>query len=397
MRHVMARKVSPRTYRTEAAFRREAERRLGDRVPDRIWEETGESIWREHEIERGYAFESALDFALSQLRHKRRTGELPPSPQQRLKDPRDGQLWRLRSRLLAWRVEARAREWRRRFLPDSLDAGSFTYRGENGSIVTKAREGTLEADEFGTWIRLLTEEREGCFLAGPWVPDGPLTRVESSAPLLLSFPSSTRPCFLEPDRLPASWWSGSDGDNKRGIRILALPTAGSARALQPSYWGERTLQALVAEAKWVGSGNWSLAETVGFFLFGAIPLLTPLRAAIRGAFDETGWGARITLTLDPRVGSHEAEAFYRELRQDRELRLRPAIKAKGFSSRVGTLLEFVLTRWQSGGNSEWSDLWHEWQESHGRSEGWAYASPAVMARVVNRALAVLEKELWPAH
>ncbi|MGD0115632.1 MAG: hypothetical protein ABSC13_06480 [Dehalococcoidia bacterium] len=393
----MARKVSPRTYRTEAAFRREAERRLRDRVPDHIWEETGESIWREHEIERGYAVEAALDFALTELRHKRKTGELPPPPQQISRDPQDAQLWRLRSRVLARRVETYAGEWRRRFLPDSLDAGSFTHSGEDRAIVKKAREGPLEPDEFGTWIRLLTEEREGCFLAEPFVPDAPLILVESSAPLSLSFPSSTRPSFLEPDRLPANWWSGSDRDNKTGIRILALPTSGSAWALHASYWGERILQVLVDEAKWVGSGNWSLAETVGFFLFGAIPLLGPLRAAIRGAFDETGWGARITLTLDPRVGSHEVEAFYRELRRDRELRLRPAIAAKGYSSRVGTLLEFVLARWQPGSNPEWSDLWREWQESHGRSRGWTYASPPVMARVVKRALAVLEKELRPAY
>ena len=36
-------------------------------------------------------------------------------------------------------------------------------------------------------------------------------------------------------------------------------------------------------------------------------------------------------------------------------------------------------------------------DANGRSGGWTYASPAVMARVVNRALAVLERELRPAH
>jgi hypothetical protein len=388
--------VSQRSYKNEAAFRREIERRLGDHVPDRIWGETGEYIWRDQQIERGYAVESALDFALIELRHRRKTGDLPPSPQQRLRDPRDAQLWGLRSRFVARLAEPYAGEWRRRFLPYSLDAGAFTLRGENGSIVTKSREGPLGPDEFRTWLALLVQAEGGDFLAKPLVGRGPHPLVASDATLMLFFPSATPPRFLEPDRLPPSWWSGSDADSKGELEILGISPEGGACTLQPNYWGGKTLQALAAEARWLGSGNWDLAGTVGFFLFGATPLLSPMGAAVTQRFDETGWGARITLFVDPRVSADEVEDFYRELQRDKELRLRPAIKAKGFSRRVGTLLEFVLARWQPGSKPEWSDLWREWQQSYGRSRGWAYASPAVVARVVNRALAALGKELWPA-
>jgi len=393
----MARKLSQRIYKSEAAFRREVERRLGDRVPDEIWCETGESVWRDQEIERGYAVEDALDFALIELRYRRRTGDLQLSPQQRSRDPRDAQLWRLRSRFLAMRAEDRAKEWRRRFLPYSLDAGSFTLRGENGSIVTKSRKGKLEPDEFGTWLALLAETEEGDFLANPWVPGGPRRRVPSNGLLTLLFPSATRPSFLEPDRVPANWWSGSDADPKRELEIHHMSPEPRACALLPNYWGRRTLEGLMTEAKWLGSGNWNLAETVGFFLFDATPALNVMQANVARTFDATGWGARVTLTVDPRISADEIEDFYRELVRDKDLGLQPATKAKGFSNRVGTLLEFVLDRRQPDGNFEWSSLWREWQQSHGRSRDWTYASPAVMARVVNRALAVLERELRPAH
>jgi hypothetical protein len=195
--------------------------------------------------------------------------------------------------------------------------------------------------------------------------------------------------------VPANWWSGSDANGKGELEILSIPREGSARRLQPNFWGWRTLQTLTAEAKWLGSGNWNLAETVGFFLFDATPALNVMHATVARTFDATGWGARVTLTVDPRVSAGEIEAFYRELGRDKELGLRPATKAKGFSSRVGMLMEFVLTRRQPDGNFDWYNLWREWQKSYGRRKGWSYASPAVVARVVNRALAALEKELWP--
>jgi len=397
MRQVMTEKVSQRRYKTEVGFRREIERRLRAPVPDDIWRETGGYVWGDADIERGFAVEDDIDFTLRQLRYRRRTGEMPLPAQQRLKEPRDAQLWQLRSRLLALRAKADAEEWRARFLPSVLEVEALTLVGVNRSIVKEGRDRALGPDEFWTWLRLLIDEKEGYFVAEPLAPDGPLTRVESSASVILNFPSSTPPRFLEPDRLPTNWWSGSDSESERGIRVLAIPTAGSARALHPNLWGSKTFEALVREAKWLGGGNWSLAETVGFFLFGAIPMLTPMRANVTGKFDSTGWGARVTLSLDPRVSPEEVEEFYRQLRRDRELRLRPRARAKGFSPGVSTLLEFVLGRWQSGGKPGWSELWREWQEAHGQSKDWSYASPAVMARVVNRALAALGNEMWPAR
>lgn len=390
----MARKVSHRIYKTEAAFRREVERRLGGRVPDRIWLEIGGSVWRDQEIERGYAVKEALDFALIALRYRRRSEDLLFPPQQRTKDPRDLQLWQLRSRFLALQAAERANNWRRRFLPYSLGADSFTLKGESGAMVTRSREGALGPDEFKEWLELLVKSREGYFFAKSLSFGGPDFRVAPDVTLTLHFPSGIPPSFLDENRVPANWWSASDANSEGQLTILGTPAEGGGFTLQPNHWGERTLRGLADEAIWMGSGNWGLAETVGFILFDATPLLRPLRARVADRFDDTGWGSRVTLSVDHRVSADEVEAFYRDIGRDRELRLWSAPRAKGFSSRVGTLLEFAFARWPNDGKPRWHDLWQEWQQSYGR-RGWSYASPAVLARVVNRAMATLERELAP--
>lgn len=377
----MTRKVSERRYKSEISFRREVQRRLGIPVPDDMWDETGAYVWRDADLERGYAHESELNFVLMQLRHRRARGELPAATTV-TKEPHDPRMWRLRSLFLAWQADAGARQWRQRSLA-SPPHDKFT---------DEAKGGVIRSLEFQAWLASLVRTEGNFFLAKPLARQGPHPRIPLDSRLLLSFPSGTAPRFVGQDALPEEWWSGSDIQRSELIEVDAVPATGGSLALELNAVGSTLLHRLPRDARWIAAG-WDLAQTTGFLIFGAAPLLAPLTARFERRFDNVGFSANVALSIDARISATEVASFYRDIIRRKSFRMRSPTKLKGFSERVVTLLDFVFSRRAQGEQSDWNQLWREWQAEYGHSKGWNYSSPHDLARVTNRAIRQLEKEL----
>ena len=374
----MTRRLSGRTYRTEGAFKREIERRLRATVPDRLWTDTGQGVWRDADVERGYAVQSELDFALRSFRQRRSRGEMPP-PVIVSKEPRDWHLWRLRSLVLARQAEATAREWRERHLAPQHHA------------FVDAERGSIGLAEFASWLSSLVLTKEGSFLAKPLVRGGPRPRVNRDSPLLLSFPSPELPRFLEDIQVPTAWWCGTEYSDKELIEIDARHPSGTWLALEANASGSDILRSIPKVARQLPA-KWSLAQATGFLLFGAVPMLSPLQGRVLIYWRQSEFAADITLSIDSRISPQEVAVFYRDVIRSNEFRVRPSVRVKGFSERVTMLVDFALLRSDPFERWNWSKLWREWERQYGRTRGWSYSSPDDLARVVTRALSKLNKE-----
>lgn len=388
----MTRKVS-RVYETHKSFRREVERRFGAEVPDDVWEEKGASTWRAQAEDPGYAVESAVTSVLVGLRHIRRSGRLPPAPPAIQREPTDAWRWRLRSLFLSRLVEQRAAQWRSRFLPVSLDQSAYTLRGSSDGIVSEGRTGCLTSAEFGSWIKLLVETRGSDYLGLPRATGAPAILVSGPSAILLSFPSSIAPRFLKPSGLPTAWWSGSDSETDTEVSVAATMPGGSVSELNLNHWGRRTLETLASEANGIRRNRWSLAEAAGFFLFGAVPLLSPMRATRSRTWDQLGRTTRIQLDVDSRVSPADVASFFRDVAASDATEKPSFRRLRPFSEKVSTLLELALQNWLPEGRLNWKALWRDWQAGAGSKPGWGYASPSTIARVVQRAIDKLTDEL----
>lgn len=387
----MTLEVSQPRYGTETAFRREIERRFGDSVPDEIWDVTGGSMWRDQEIERGYAVQAAIRSVLVELRHRRTRRQLPPAPAVIRGEPRDAWKWRLRSLLASRLVQEQVTEWRRLYLPRVLRPQSFTHSGPDGGIVVSGRSGPLRTDEFKRWVALLIARDGRQLIALPRANGGPDIPLAGTRSIRLSFPSAIRPRFLDGDAGSRVWWSGWDSRSDEEIGIDAASGTGQASRLRLNYWGKRTLETLASEAKRMRTNRWTLAEISGLFLFGEIPALSPMIATRSLRLDRLGWTQRVTLSIDSRVNPEDVASFYRDIVHNVADPSTLGSPIKGFSVRVGTLVEFVLREWSPEHRPDWKMLWHEWQEKH-QADGSGYSSARTMQRVFERALGRLSRE-----
>lgn len=375
----MTQKLSERTYKTETVFRREIERRLRTAVSDTLWKESGQSVWRDADIERGYAVQVELDFALRSLRRRRTTGELPAADVMH-KEPRQQHLWRLRSRVLAHDAMNVAHEWREQYLEPT-----GTTRNDAEPLIP------TEPGKFRKWLVSLVRTDRGSFLGKQLVRRAPNPRVSRRSTLSLGFPSAERPRLADDSKVPDHWWTGAELEDKELIEVDAWLPGKAVLALEPNAFGRNILRSIPRIARRLPA-QWSLAEVTGFLLFGAMPLLGPLQARVHRHWGDRGVSAEVTLRVDPRISAEEVAAFYREIVRDPDLRLKPATKVKGLSDRVMTLVEFLLARTGSAGPPAWSSLWREWQSQYGRTKGWSYSSPNDLAKVAKRAVDKLKRE-----
>jgi hypothetical protein len=389
----MTREVSPRQYRNERSFRREVERRFGDKVPDEIWDDVGASRWRDAESEWGYAVESAVTSLLTALRHRRRKGQLRPLPTMIQRESKDPLTWRLRSVLLSRLVQDQVTEWRSRFLPRLIEVHSFDFTS-GGGIVAGGRTGCLRPEEFRLWMEHLVKTDGGYLFGRPRANGAPEILLPLNCRILLSFPSSIAPRFLEPSDPPDLWWSGTDLGADDEIAVVAVQ-GGEISQLVLNYWGQKTLSSLADQANRIRHNKWSLAETAGLFLFGAVPMLSPMSARLSRTWDQLGSATRVDLSIDSRVHPEEVALFFRDLVAGQEIRANPTRQLRGFSVKVSTLLEYVLLRWHPERGADWRALWRDWQTGHGSTPGWGYSSSKTMSRVAQRALDKLGSELAP--
>lgn len=388
----MTDEVYPR-YETQYAFRSVVERRFGDKVPDEVWEELGASIWRDADIEREYATGDDVNFAIRQLAHRRRTGALPQRPREVVGEPRDARLWRLRSKLVARRVEWMAREWRRSHLP-AVPPGTDVLPPTPLPSET-GREEPLRIGEYWNWLRELALVSEGAFMGKIEASWGDPPAISLTTPVRLLMPGDSPPQFVDPDLLPEDWCYRASTPSRPSDDRIDIISGGEnlpLALLEPSTRGREALDSLAQSAKWVRSSGWDLAQLAGFFLFGAIPRLAPLKASVSSPSDEAGAATFVTMAVDYRIGAEEVEEFYRAVRWNKALKKPKPYAAKGFTERVSTLIEFVFDRVPPGEEPRWAEIWEAWQERWGSTRGWHYKSSKVLKQVAERSLNSLLRE-----